>query len=153
METQLHKVTVEALSDESIDWFVNIAAVDMLRYEVKRPELINLTQLRYLATIGKDQGTAFVSKIGNVYTGAIGGLLLPNVFNPSLTSLSEVFWYVLPEHRNTRSGLLLLNAFDKCGQEQADETSMCLLIGSPVATKSLEKRGFEMKEIAFRKGN
>jgi len=78
---------------------------------------------------------------------------LPNVFNPSLTSLSEVFWYVLPEYRNTRSGLLLLNAFDKCGQEQADETNMCLLIGSPVATKSLEKRGFEMKEIAFRKGN
>lgn len=152
METQSHKVEIEVLSDESLDWFVNVAAVDMLRNEVERPELINIAQLTHLATLGKNDGTAFVSKIDNKYTGAIGGLLLPNIFNPDLKALSEVFWYVLPEYRNTRSGLLLLDAFDKCGQEKADETSMCLLMGSPIATKSLEKRGFEMKEIAFRKG-
>lgn len=152
METQSLKVTVEPLSDESLDWFVNVAAVDMLRYEVKRPELINLTQLYILARKGKDDATAFVTKIGDTYTGAIGAILTPNLFNPELSILTEVFWYVIPEFRNTRSGLLLLRSLEQCGKEKADETSMCLLVDSPISIESLEKRGFEMKEIAFRKG-
>ena len=152
MEMQSHKVTIEVLSDDSIDWFVNTAAVDMLRYEVKRPELINIDQLYALARKGKDDSTAFVTKIGNKYTGAIGAILTPNLFNPDLSTLAEVFWYVLPEFRNTRSGLLLLKALEQCGKEKADETSMCLLVDSPISIESLEKRGFEMKEIAFRKG-
>ena len=152
METHLHKVEVEPLSDSSLDWFVNIAAVQMLTHEVKRTELIHMGQLHRLAVMGKESGTAFISKIGNKYTGAIGGLLLPNVFNPDIKTLTEIFWYVLPEYRNTRSGLMLLNTFNKCGMECADEINMCLLMDSPVSTKSLEKRGFEMKEVSFRKG-
>lgn len=152
METQSLKVEIEVLSDKSLDWFVNVAAVSMLREEVKRPELINIEQLNKLAIMGMGAGTAFVSRIGNSYTGAIGGILTPNLFNPDLICLAEIFWYVLPEYRNTRSGLMLLNTFDACGQEKADETNMCLLVESPVSIKSLEKRGFEMKEISFRKG-
>lgn len=152
MEMQSLKTIVEPLSDKSLDWFVNVAAVSMILYEVKRPELVNITQLYALANQGKTDGTAFVTRIGKEYTGAIGAILTPNLFNPKLSTLMEVFWYVLPEYRNTRAGLLLLRQLEKCGQEKADETNMCLLVDSPVSIESLEKRGFEMKEIAFRKG-
>lgn len=153
METPLHNTTIEVLTEEHLEWFVEIAAVNMLEDEVKRPELVNLEALYHLARQGMETETAFIAKIGNIPVGAIGGLLLPNIFNPTLTSLVEVFWYVLPEYRNSRAGLLLLNAFTKAGEDKADDATLCLLSDSPIHIKTLEKRGYVLSEFAFRKDN
>lgn len=153
METQLHKITVEALKEEDMVWFVETAAVNMLRYELKREELVNLDGLYDLAYLAMDTGTAFVAKSDGVCVGAIGGLLIPNLFNPKLTCLAEVFWYVLPEYRQSRAGLLLLKAFSDKGEASADETSLSLLGSSQLKVATLEKRGFMLSEFAFRKVN
>lgn len=153
MGTQLHKITVETLTEADIEWFVETAAVNMLRDELKREELINLEGLYNLAYTGLDAGTAFVAKSGDVCVGAIGGLHLPNIFNPNLSSLAEVFWYVLPEYRQTRAGILLLNTFVEKGAEIADDTTLSLLGSSEIKVATLEKRGFLLGEFCFRKVN
>lgn len=148
---QQPNVTVEPLSLTDLVWFAEVAAVRMLEDEVKRPELVNHTQIYHLVTKGISDKAVFVAKRGEECIGAIGGILSPNVFNPQYTVLSEVFWYVLPEHRNSRAGLLLLKALEDRAKECSDELILSLLSSSPVQIKTMEKRGYALGEFSFRK--
>lgn len=150
---QSRKITVEKLSPQTFDWFVNTAAVKMLSDEVKDTRLINISQIEYLAKLGMEAETAFVAKQGEECIGAIGGILQPNIFNPDLKSLTEIFWYVLPSYRKTRAGYLLFKAFDEVGHRKANYTNMCLLFDSEVSIEGMEKRGYVLKEFAFSKEN
>lgn len=123
----------------------------MLTHELKRPELINYKQLYTLAYAGLNGGTAFIAKQGDNPVGALGAILLPNLFNPEIKNLAEVFWYVLPEYRKTRAGYLLLKAVDDKAKEIADETTLSLLPTSDVAISTLKKRGYNLEEYGFRK--
>lgn len=152
METQSLNVVVSELTLDDIEWFVEVAAVNMLTHEVQRPELINVDNLYKLASMGLQSGTAFIAKKGDVPVGALGSLILPNLFNPDLTTMAEIFWYVLPEYRNTRAGALLFNAFDKKAEELgADEATLSLLGSSIINVNTLAKRQFHLGEYAFRK--
>jgi hypothetical protein len=149
METKQLKVV--PLTEDDVKWFVEVAAVNMLIDEVKRPELVNLNQLYLLAFTGMQSDTAFVVKKGEECIGALGAIVIPNLFNPDLTTLVEVFWYVLPDYRNTRAGALLLKAFEERANEVADEATLSLLGSSTVNVATLEKRGFMLNEFCFRK--
>lgn len=151
MGIQSRSFTVEPLKEDDILWFVEVAAVNMLVEEVRRPELVNLEQLYGLSFKGLQEGTAFVVKKDGECVGALGAILLPNLFNPEIRTLAEIFWYVLPSYRNTRAGAMLLNAFDKKAVEVADEATLSLLGSSSINIKTLEKRGFHLGEFAFRK--
>jgi hypothetical protein len=151
MEIQLHKIYVEKLTEQDLSWFVETAAVNMLVNEVQSPELVNVANLYTLSRKSMEEGTAFVVKQGYVPIGALGALLLPNLYNPEITTLVELFWYVLPEYRNTRAGALLFSELDKYGEANADEAVLSLLGSSTVNMKTLEKRGFMLREFAFRK--
>lgn len=151
METQSLKMEIVALDNSSLEWFIETAAVNMLTDELKRPELIDLDRLYNLALKGMQDGTAFIAKQGSTYCGVIGGLLHENIFNPKYKTLTEIFWYVLPEYRNGRAGALLLKAFDNRAKEIADDSTLCLLPSSEVNISSLEKRGYKLNEYAFRK--
>lgn len=142
---------VETLTEKDLEWFVEVAAVNMLIEEVKRPELVNIDNMYGLALKGIQDGTGFVVKSNEECVGALGALLLPNLFNPNITTLAEIFWYVLPEYRNTRAGALLLAAFSNKAEEVADEATLSLLGSSEVNIRTLEKRGFLLGEFAFRK--
>lgn len=149
MEMQLPKYTVEVLTDEDMDWFVNTACVSMLVHELKKPELVNIENLYTLASLGAIRETAFVAKKDGVAVGAIAGLLTPNIYNPDIKILGEMFWYVLPEHRNGRAGLMLLKAFTKCADEIADESALSLLSSSEVNHKTLARSGYHLMEYGF----
>lgn len=151
METQSLKMEIVALDNSSLEWFIETAAVNMLTDELKRPELIDLDRLYNLAIKGMQDGTAFIAKQGSTYCGVIGGLLHENIFNPKYKTLTEIFWYVLPEYRNGRAGALLLKAFDNRAKEIADDSTLCLLPSSEVNISSLDKRGYKLNEYAFRK--
>ncbi len=151
METKSHKIEIINLDDSSLEWFIETAAINMLKDELKRPELIDLDRLYSLSLKGMKDGTAFVAKNGSSYCGVIGGLLHENIFNPKYKTLTELFWYVLPEYRNGRAGLMLLKAFDNRAKEIADDSTLCLLPSSQVNIGSLEKRGYKLNEYAFRK--
>lgn len=144
------KYTVELLSDDDMQWFVETAAVNMLRDEVKAPQYVDVENLYMLASMGALGKTAFIAKRDGVPVGALGALLLPNLYNPKIMNLTEVFWYVLPEHRNTRAGLMLLNAFIDCADKLADESTLSLLSTSQVNNETLGRKGYQMAEIGFR---
>jgi hypothetical protein len=151
METLSRKFVVEQLSATYLEWFVNTAAVNMLTDELKRPELVHYETIYGLAIRGMMEDTAFIVRCDGEPVGALGSILTPNIYNPTYKVLAEMFWYVLPEYRNTRAGLMLLNAFDQKASEIADESTLSLLSSSKVNTASMEKRGFKMVELGFNK--
>jgi GNAT superfamily N-acetyltransferase len=151
METHSRKYKIKPLDDSSFSWFVNTAAIRMLEDELSRPELVNLERITQLAKKGQEEGTAFVAFSDDLPVGAIGGLVCANFYNPKITSLTELFWYVLPEYRTTRVGHLLIKSLEERAQEVSDELILSLLPHSDVNITALEKRGFFFEELGFRK--
>lgn len=78
--------------------------------------------------------------------GFISGVLTPHIFNPSLTVLSETFWWVDEQYRGTRAGLMLLNEFTEWGKVNANWVTFAIEEHSPVDERCLTKRGFKLKE-------
>jgi Acetyltransferase (GNAT) family len=139
----------ETLSQSTLKWFVETAGVNMLKHELKRPELEDLDSLYALGEKMLYSGTGWVVKLNDEPVGGLGALLVPNIYNPRFTTLAELFWYVLPEYRNSRAGLYLLDAFNTFAADNADDATLSLLPSSEV--RSLEKRGFEFCERAYKK--
>ena len=81
--------------------------------------------------------------------GFIAGMVGPSFFNDAHIYLTELFWWVAPEHRGSRAGLALLNAFVAKGRELADWVVMTLEAESPVNPETLTRRGFRPKETNF----
>lgn len=149
MGTVMSKYTVDILTEEDKEWFIHTASVNMLEQELKRPELVNIPQLYILTDKVIKDHTAFVVKVDGVCVGALAAMLSPNLYNPQLLTFAELFWYVLPEYRNTRAGILLISVFDKRGEECADFSAMSLLGGSKVNEKTMKNRGYALSEYAF----
>lgn len=152
METQSHKFKITLIEPEDFPWGVEVAAVRMLREEVKRPELINLSTLYLIVNKMYEDGTGLIAWDGEKRVGAMGGYLAPNLFNPNLGTLSELIWWVDPDYRKTRVGAMLLSAYEKMALEsEAHDGTLSLLPSSPVNFKSLEKREWTLAEQAFRR--
>lgn len=81
--------------------------------------------------------------------GFVAGLLQPHTFNPEVTVLSELFWWVKEEHRGSRAAAMLLKAFVNFGKANADWITFGLEVHSPVNANALVKRGFKLQERAF----
>jgi len=142
---------VEKLQPSDILWYVEEAAVSMLTNELKRPELINKENLYRLAFMGIEQGTAFVCKDNGVPIGALGALIIPNIYNPEVYTLAEMFWYVPDKYRNSRAGLLLLNALLDEAELLGVDCSLSTLPSSNVKESFLKKKGFNLEEFSYRK--
>lgn len=74
--------------------------------------------------------------------GFIAGALAPHPYNPAIRQLTEMFWWVAPEFRQSRAGSLLLDAFIEEGKQRAHFIVMTLEHNSPVRDETLTKRGF-----------
>lgn len=136
------------------EWVIGTAARRMLEEELQRPEFFNEENCQRLFDIGISNGVILVAEENGVPIGCISGIYCPNMFNNALITLQEIFWYVLPTHRNGRAGLCLLNEFCEIGKSTAHDTFMSLLDTSEVSQRMLSKKGFVFKEIAFvMKGN
>lgn len=143
--------SVDLLTLEDYVWSVEVAGVRMLTDEVQRPELINRKNLYLLVDKMIADGTAFVCKYRGQPVGALGALLVPNTFNPDITTMAEIIWYVLPEYRNGRAGALLLKAYNELAEQVADECTLSLLSTSQVKTGTLLSKGYKLEEMCYRK--
>lgn len=144
-------ITIEPVTIADFEWFIETAAVRMITEELKRPELVNIANLYTLGARGCESGTAWVAKKDGRNIGALGALLVPNVYNPDFMTLVEMFWWVDPEERNGRAGLMLLKAYDERAKEVAVESTISLLGSSRVSIPTMEKKGWKLGELAFRK--
>lgn len=84
--------------------------------------------------------------------GFLAAITSPNIWYPSLLELSELAWWVKPEHRNSTIGGKLWLTFDKeaeamkqAGRIQYIKTSLTVL--SPAV--DYEKRGYKQLETAY----
>lgn len=91
----------------------------------------------------------YVADHGGQIVGFIMGMVTPHLFNPKIRVLTELFWWIKPEHRGSRAGAMLLKAFTDFGKANCDWVIMTLEEISPVKKESLLKRGFKTKETAF----
>jgi hypothetical protein len=81
--------------------------------------------------------------------GFVAGQVIAHPFNPNLKVLAELFWWVVPEHRKSRAGLMLLNEFTAWGKQNVDVITFCLLPHSDARPKSLLSRGYVAKETTY----
>lgn len=144
----MSKVRVEKLSPRYRDWAVEVASVRMLVEEVKDPKLVNIPQIYTLVDRTSSEGTFLIALADETPIGALGAIRVPNIYNPSLTALTELFWYVLPEWRSSRAGLLLLKGLIEMGRDD-DYITMSLLPASEINEKTLQKYGFIHSERSF----
>lgn len=137
-------------TNQDMKWIAEIASVRMLSEELNRPELVNLENIYSLVKKGVEEKTCFVVENEGELVGVLGSFLIRNLFNPKIKVLTEVFWYVLPEHRKSRAGYLLFKQFKDTADIIADESTMSLLpASSDLEFESLEKRGYRLEEFGF----
>ena len=91
----------------------------------------------------------FVAVKGDELIGFIAGLVMPHLFNPTIKTLQELFWWVKTAHRNSSAGSRLLKAYLDYGKEHCQWVIMTLEENSPVKKESILSRGFKLKETAF----
>ena len=100
-----------------------------------------------IKTVTKDH-VLLVCEKGGVKLGFIAGMIHAHLFNPNARILSELAWWVKVEHRQSRAGLMLLNAYTEIGKE-FDWCIMSVEDKSPINPDSLIKRGYKAKESSF----
>ncbi len=81
--------------------------------------------------------------------GLIAGIKAPHMFNPSLTLLSEIFWWVSASARGSRVGLNLLDAFIDAGKGIADWISICVHDVDAELPNAFRVRGMVPMEQSF----
>ncbi len=91
----------------------------------------------------------FIAEVNNCLAGFIAGWYGAHPFNRNVRTLTEVLWWVQPEYRGTRAGIMLLDRFEDCGRHIADWTILTLEHDSPLREAHLTKRGFRQTERAF----
>lgn len=143
---------VRIAEEKDIDWLVNIASYNMLAYEVQKPEWYNKERVTELVKKGIEDKTCLVATKDGELVGVLGGILVSNLFNPKYTTLSEIFWYVLPEYRRSKCGYLLLKEYTKLSETIGDMATLCIIVdSSEINIDTIEKFGFKLKEFSFYK--
>lgn len=152
MEMQKPKYTAGLLEYREIPWAVEVACKRMLTEELGREEEIDLERLYDLVYTSQSRGYAVVARYGDEPVGAVGGLLISQLFYPNKTTFAEMMWYVLPEHRKTRASYLMLKKYmEIVDNSGASDATFSTLPSSPIKNESLSKMGFEFVEKGFRK--
>lgn len=82
--------------------------------------------------------------------GFIAGTLTPHLFNPSIKTLTMLFFRVTPEARRTRAAFELVESFISAGLA-ADWISISLGVKTNLKGNHFVKRGFKKRETAFLK--
>lgn len=62
--------------------------------------------------VNGDNGLVLVLEKDDQLIGVIGGILAPCLWNTETVMCYELFWWVMPEHRGTKSSIQLLNKFE-----------------------------------------
>lgn len=93
----------------------------------------------------------FIAMRGPERVGFMFGLVTSHVLNPDLKVCYEALWWVPKKNRNTRTALVLLNAYEKfCKSGAVDWAYVTIHHNTLLAPRHLEKRGFTFIESSYR---
>lgn len=90
-----------------------------------------------------------IAEEGDELIGFISGYQMPHIYNPSISTLVESFWWVKESHRQSKAGLALLEEFIAIGKKDFDWVICTIEDQTPVKDETFLKRGFKLKEKSF----
>lgn len=92
----------------------------------------------------------FVAEADGVPIGFIFGFLTPHYFNPEIKILTELAWWIVPEHRGkSEAGFDLLKTFIESGREKADWVAFGLNEKTLFKSDRLVELGFKFFERSY----
>lgn len=93
-----------------------------------------------------------IAEEGDNKLGMIGGMIVPNIYNPNYLGLQELFWWVKEGHRNTSAAMKLFRAFEKIAKElKMDFISMVSTVYTPQLEKVYKRSNYFPVESAYMK--
>lgn len=98
------------------------------------------------------QGVMLIAEREGVIAGFVTALTMPFIGDPDVLVMAEVCWWVKPEFRGSRAGLMLIRALEKeAGLQGCAELSMFSMVGEHDVGHIYEKRGFALREKTYSK--
>tara|TARA_R110000772_G_scaffold213509_1_gene324045 strand:- start:156 stop:623 length:468 start_codon:yes stop_codon:yes gene_type:complete len=100
----------------------------------------------------RSQGVILLAHKDSEIAGIFMAVKAPDVWVPNITLMTELVWWVNPEHRQSSAGLRLLKEYTKIGEQlvkkgEISTFTMTLLENSPIT--NLEKRGWNPVETNY----
>lgn len=154
-------ITIRRAKLEDLDWLIGQLRLFSAFYDSKKPlfgdekyvrEGLTTMIDKHLVLVAVHRADHLDSRCGCTEghpVGFIAGFLIPHVFNPAITCLSETFWWVQEEHRRSRAGYMLLKEFIEFGKKNVDWILCTIEEHSPINPSALMNRGFKLKEQNF----
>lgn len=143
-------ITVRRAAPSDLGWLVGQLEEFSRFFGTKRSLYPDYAHAEQVMKVHMEKHLLLVAdKEGTGPVGFIAGLISPHIYNPEINVLTETFWWVSPEHRGSRAGLMLLNEFVSIGKEVADWVHFSLEHHSPVNESCLTRRGFKLQERAY----
>lgn len=96
-----------------------------------------------------DKHVFYVAEKAEEIIGFIVGTVSPHFFNPMINVLTELFWWMKEEYRNSFVGARLFYEFMDYGKKHCQWIVMTLEEISTIKKETLLSRGFKLKESAF----
>lgn len=142
-------VTIRPATPEDLDWLVPqlhaFAKFNDTKHscigpdEYVRKTLADLMAKHYFTVAERD----------GELMGFLAGIYFKHLFNPDLAVLCEMFWWVAPEYRHSRAGLMLLRDYIEWGKSKAKWITFALQSKSPVNPETLTRFGFVERERSY----
>lgn len=134
---------------DDLDWVINTVAPYTIENDLKRPELYHPEQLEQLFNHTLVNGLSYVCEQHGNPVGIVAGLLHGHVFNPDIKMATALFWFVDPDHRNTRAAYLLLQKYNNEVERQGRENVFAIQDYSLKSDRYFTKMGFTPGEKIF----
>ena len=136
-------ITVRRATEEDAPWML-LQAKEFFKYH---PAGITYEPVHVMNVILDfiDDGVTFVAEQDGVRLGAIGGAVLPNIFDPTYTVLTEHYLWVEKKYRKTRAMHHLIKAFTEAG-EGVSAIALGYTLRSPSLGRVYERYGYKMME-------
>lgn len=139
-------VTVRAAKHDDVEWIVEELKAFSAFFGSKIRLFPDEEHARNGIKAHIDNHLILVAEKAGEFVGFISGIYGRHMYNPSISTLTETFWWVTPKHRNSRAGLVLLNEFVRIGKEKSNWILFTLEHKSPVNDRCLTARGFNLIE-------
>lgn len=149
-ENKSHHYRVRPATQDDLSW--TISQLKTFAHQVSKKHLLFPKDENYVAHYISQiiaEQVLIIAELNGEPVGLIGGFYGPHFFNPDLNILTELFWWVMPEHRGTPAAQLLLESFVEKGRATADQVVFALGTATPVKGDKITALGFEPVEQMY----
>lgn len=127
--------------------FYDAAMTDMLG-EYDRNAVVNLVG----STVDSEAATTVIYEQDDRIVGVIAMLAFPHPFKPSKVVAQELFWWVLPEYRQSGAGNAMLDEAERWSESVGAEAMIMVTmhgIGHEFVGQFYQKKGYTPLEYSF----